>query len=197
MTIQQPIRREDDWFIGTDFVVRFYCMTGPPVTAAETAAVGATSIRVKPLLQAMASGAKVRFNAGGEAGPGVVATLSADAAAGAQSIAVSALPGAVQGGHVGYLVEDVSGDTLEWTVRAGAHEDAAALITKTTSAGITLADATNGIVDVATIDDDTVDGAGALRVQPGGYQHALKKTNAGAELVLAWGSAELQLAAAR
>jgi hypothetical protein len=198
MSIEQPITREDDWFVGTDFVFRFYCMTGPPVEATEPAAAAATSIKVKPLLQAIANETKVRFNAGGDAGPGVVATLSADAAAGAQTIAVSALGGAVQARHIGYQVEDITGDTLSWTVREDASEEAAALITKTTGAGVTTVDAANGIADVALVDDDTVNAtSGALIVQPGAYQHALKRTNAGAELVLAYGPAELQLAAAR
>lgn len=59
------------------------------------AAISATTILCEPLLAGIASGATIAFS------NGIVATLTSGAAAGARSLAVSALSGAIALGHVG------------------------------------------------------------------------------------------------
>jgi len=202
MSALQPIGFGFDkaWFLGEDKTLRFYVGTGEAVEVTERAVKNATTILVRPLLEPIASGAKVRFRPHGKNVAGVVATLSAAAAFGDTSLAVSALPGAVQTGFRGYAMEDITSWTLAWSLREGAYESAPALIAKATpsGSGINIFDGPNAIVDVAIADDDTVNsGTGALLLQPGTYQHALKRTNSGAETVLAFGPARLQLPSAR
>jgi len=198
MSMEQPIGFgvDEGWFAGEDKTFRFYVGTGEVVETRETAQKDATQILVKPLKEALISGAKVRFNAGGDGGAGVLATLSSAAAVGDMTLAVTALPGAVQATHKGYRVDNVNGFALAWTVREGAYESAPVLITKS-GASVIIVDGPEGVVDVVTVDDDTVDGTGALLLPPGTYQHALKRTDGGAETVLAYGPAKLQLSAAR
>ncbi len=88
------------------------------------------------------------------------------------------------------LAQDISGWTLEWVLRERPW-GTQALITKTTGAGITITNASGGVCEVAIADDDT------LSLPPGGYFHTLRRTNAGAETVLAFGDAVLQQPATR
>lgn len=66
------------------------------------AAAAATTILVEPISQAIASGATIVFS------NGVVATLTAPAAAGARSLTVSALSGAIPPGHTGEALINVA-----------------------------------------------------------------------------------------
>ena len=87
-------------------------------------------------------------------------------------------------------VQNISGWTLEWVLRERPW-GTQALITKTTSAGVTITNAAGGVCEVAVADDDTIN------LAPGAYFHTLRRTNAGAETVLAFGDAVLQQPATR
>lgn len=89
--------------------------------------------------------------------------------------------------------QDMTGWALEWVVRRSANSPTATF-TKTT--GATTIAISNGIgtSDLATVtvtDDDTVS------LVTGQYVHALRRTDAGSEVVLAFGTAELLKAATR
>ena len=195
MSIESPIREEDGWFVGEDKVIGpFYVMTGNNIIAAAAAAKSATTIQVVSLTEALSSGDKVRFGAGGGAGgsAGVVATLSAAAAIGDTSLAVNALPSAIAGNTVGRKVQDITAYTMEWVLRHG-PAGGSALLTKTPS----ITDAVNGICQVAIADADTADDSGTILIQPGDYYHTLRKTNTDDASVLAYGMAVLRLGATR
>lgn len=72
------------------------------VEVAADAASSATTLWVRPLLAALASGTQIVFT------NGVTATLSGSASAGARSLAVNALPGAIAAGHHGDAAINVS-----------------------------------------------------------------------------------------
>ena len=83
----------------------------------------------------------------------------------------------------GKTLQDITGWTLSWMLKAALTDlDAQALITKTTSSGITLVTPTSGVCVVTLADTDT-DG-----LDPGTYVHELKRTTAGSEGVLAYGT---------
>ena len=191
MSIEAPISKDLNLFVGEDKTLTFYVMSGSDITTAALAANGATAITVGPLTEALDSADKVRFGGGGGLGAGVVATLSAGAAIGDTSLAVDALPGAIASNTRGRKVQDITGYTLEWVLRTGPA--GSILLTKAP----TISDAANGICQVAISDDDTADDTGMILIQPGGYYHTLRKTNAGDASVLAFGPAVLQLAATR
>jgi hypothetical protein len=75
--------------------------------------------------------------------------------------------------------ESVAGWTAQFTVRGQA--DSTALITKTTSSGITVSDATNGVFQVSLSATD-------LTLTPGLYRFELTRTNPGAVYPIAEGS---------
>lgn len=183
MSRLSPILAGDHWFVGEDRVFRFYVVTGEKVKASALAANGATSISVDPLKEALANGDKVRFN-GGVAG--VVATLSAAAAIGATVLTVAALSGAVQKGEAGYKVQVITGWTLQWVLRTTPEAAAATLtVVPTINSGV------DGDCQVAVTDTDT------LALPPATYFHTLRRSDAGNEVVLAYGDAVLQRAATR
>lgn len=83
---------------------------------------------------------------------------------------------------------NITGWTLSWTLKRRAT-DAAALITKTTGGGgIALTTPVSGICTV-TIEDTDTDPLGPLS-----GVHELKRTNAGSEAVLSYGTLELKRA---
>jgi hypothetical protein len=79
--------------------------------------------------------------------------------------------------------QDITGWALSWMVkRRTADADASALVTKTTSSGITLTSASSGICSVSVSDTDIASiVAGTL------YHHELKRTDDGFETVLSYG----------
>lgn len=81
---------------------------------------------------------------------------------------------------------NITGWALEWVLYQGVSpkKGATALITKTTSAGITITNGAGGVcqVAIADTDTDTIDGDD----KPGYYQE-LRRTDAGLEDVLAYG----------
>ena len=183
MSRESDIPPQENWFIGEDRTFEYQAVTGKVAEATATAANGATSISVKPLREAISSGAKVRFP------DGILATLSAAASVGDESLTVSALAGAVQKGAKGYAVQDISAWTLEWVLREGPA--GAVQITKTVGSGITLTDAANGVLQVAIADSDT------LTMSPKTYFYTLRRTGDGNEVVLAFGDAVLRQPATR
>jgi hypothetical protein len=88
--------------------------------------------------------------------------------------------------------QNITGWALSYTwKRAKTDADADAVLTKTTSNGITLTTPTDGVCTIAIADTDT-DGLVART-----YWHELKRTDAGSETVLTTGTVELQQAAHR
>lgn len=80
---------------------------------------------------------------------------------------------------------DLTGQALSWMLKASLNDpDASALVTKTTSAGITLTDPTNGVCTVTLAAADTVD------LDPGTYHHELKRTSPSS--VLTYGTCVLR-----
>ena len=90
--------------------------------------------------------------------------------------------------------QTMTGWALEWVVRRLSPATATAVLTKNTSGGTIVISSGSGTDDRATVtvtDDDT------LNLPAGTYYHALRRTDAGNEQVLAFGTAELQTAATR
>lgn len=82
---------------------------------------------------------------------------------------------------------DITGWALSWRFKRRVDDpDGAALITKTTGSGIALTTPASGICTV-TIDDTDTDRLGRVD-----GVHELKRTDAGSEVVLAYGPALLQ-----
>jgi len=79
---------------------------------------------------------------------------------------------------------NITGWTLQFTVRK-AYGDAAALITKTTGAGITITDATNGVFTVSIASADTLD------LEQRAYVFDIQRTNSGNRTVLTIGNLTL------
>jgi hypothetical protein len=190
MSVYAPIRVSDNWFVGEDRVFDFYITTTPHMKAATTVALAATTIQLlAPLKEALISGDKVRFAAEGEAG--VVVTLTADAVVGATSLTVSATTGIIPAHTTGRKVQrGIDTWAKEWVLRAGV-EAAAATLTKTTGSGLATTDEPNGVERLTLTDTDT------LTLADQGYVHALRRTDDGNEVVLAYGEAVLQKAATR
>jgi len=188
MSIEQNITGVAGWHIGEDKVLRFYVTQGVDVEVAQDAADGALSISVKRLKAAFATNAKLRFMREGEEG-GVVATLSAAAALGDEILTVAALASPLKAASIGRQVRDISSDTIAYIV---SDRPAGAKLINKSGGAITKPDATNGVVDVAIADDDTVDETtDALKVESGTYYHNLLKTDEGDEQVLVYGMATL------
>ena len=83
--------------------------------------------------------------------------------------------------------QDITGWTLSWMLKANLTDlDASASLTKTTSSGITLTTPTSGICTVSIADTDTDSLAAGL------YYHELKRTTAGSETILSYGTCLLQ-----
>lgn len=184
MSIEAPVRRQDNFFLGEDRTLRFYITKGQPIVMGAKAPEGATSLTVEPLKEALANGTKVRF-------PGdVVVTLSAAAGVGATSLSTSAISGTLYQGQVGRVISDVTNWTFEWVLRDWSG-GSSALITKNSASGVTIVDATNGVVDVTISDSDT------LSLAEGEYFHTLRRTNDGAEVILAFGPFVLRQPATR
>ena len=84
---------------------------------------------------------------------------------------------------------DITGYALSWMVKRNASDaDADALVTYTTASGITIAGTFNATpasntqrATVAVVDTDT------HNLPPGLYRYELKRTDAGAETILAFG----------
>lgn len=93
----------------------------------------------------------------------------------------------------GSTPQNITGWTLSWMLKRNLGDaDAAALITKTTAGGaIALTTPLSGICTV-TIEDVDTDA-----LTPGTYRHELKRTNAGTETVLSYGTCVLKQAVHR
>ncbi len=191
MSIEAPISKDFNFFVGEDKTITFYVMTGNDITTTALAAKSAVAISVAPLSEALGSGNKVRFGGGGGVGAGIVATLSGAAAIGDTSLAVDALSGAIVSNTIGRKVQDITGYTFEWILRTAPA--GSILLTKTPA----ITSATNGICQVTISDDDTADDTGMVLIQPGAHYHTLRKTNAGDASILAFGPAVLRLATTR
>ena len=87
-------------------------------------------------------------------------------------------------------VQVITGWALSWMVKAAKTDaDAAAKVTKTTVSGITITNGAGGICQVAVSDDDIAALAGGTL-----YHHELKRTDAGLETVLSFGTFRLRQA---
>jgi len=176
MALEANIEVIDDWFIGEDKTLTFYITTGKSIRVREGAAAGDTTIKVDALKELLPTSTKIRFG-------GQVVTLSAEADIGDTTVAVSALAGAIPRGSILRKVQDVTGWSFSWRMKATPGTTA-----NTLSKTPAISDADDGIV-VVTIEDTDTDA-----LNPTKYYHALWRTNAGAETVLAYGSATLRRA---
>lgn len=87
----------------------------------------------------------------------------------------------------GSTAEDITGWSLSWMLKRNKRDaDADALITKTTGDGIALTTPESGVCTVSVADTETED------LRGGRYYHELKRTDAGSEAVLSYGSAQVQ-----
>ena len=92
----------------------------------------------------------------------------------------------------GVTAQNLTGWSLSYTwKRQLSDADSAAVLTKTTSAGIALTDPVNGICTVSIADTDT----DAVTART--YWHELKRTDAGSETILTTGSVYLRQAVHR
>lgn len=81
--------------------------------------------------------------------------------------------------------QDITGWSLEWTVRDGASYPSPLILKTTGGAGITLTTPLQGEGEIAIADTDTAS------MSPGKYWHRLKRTTAGSEQVEVHGEAYL------
>jgi hypothetical protein len=83
--------------------------------------------------------------------------------------------------------QDITGWSLSWMVkRRKTDADADAIVTKTVSAGIALTTPLSGVCTVTVTDTDIADIRGGVL-----YYHELKRTDAGFETVLSYGTLTL------
>ena len=90
--------------------------------------------------------------------------------------------------------QTMTGWALEWVLRRLSPSSSTAVLTKNTSGGTIVISSGSGTDDRATVtvtDDDT------LNIPAGTYHYAIRRTDAGNEQVLAFGTAELQAVATR
>lgn len=93
-------------------------------------------------------------------------------------------------------MQDVAGWALEWRLRKMIDSDAVLLTRTTGGSTITISGTYNAVpatntqrINVLIEDTDTDN------LQPGNYQYALKRTTAGSETILAYGTVTLKKAA--
>ena len=98
------------------------------------------------------------------------------------------------GAYVSGTPEDVAGWALAFAVRTSDTTPASPVLSKSTSAGITITgtyDASHASntqrVRVAIADTDTYSDLGVVLVAPKTYRYSLKRTDAGSEKTLAFG----------
>lgn len=155
-------------FAGDDKTLVFHVVTGPEIQTTAAAATGATSLLVRPLEEAIADEAKVRFG-------NLVVTLSAAAKVGDTSLAVDAIDGSIGRGERGRKVQDLTGFTVELTIEN--PSTSAALLTKAP----TVTSAANGVCQAAITDTETGTTLGA-----GSYMCRLRRTNDGFETTMVY-----------
>jgi hypothetical protein len=84
-------------------------------------------------------------------------------------------------------LQNITAWTLSWMLKSSLDDaDNLALLTKTTTSGITMTAPTSGVCTVTIADTDTD------ALQPGKYWHELKRTDAGSEVVLCQGRCVLK-----
>jgi hypothetical protein len=84
-------------------------------------------------------------------------------------------------------LQNITSWSLSWMLKEHLSDaDNVALLTKTTSSGITLTTPTSGVCTVSIADTDTDS------IVPGRYYHELKRTDAGNETVLSHGRCVLR-----
>lgn len=177
----------DFWSVGRDAVLEFRVSSGEDVEVAQSFLLAATSITVKPLLEAIANGAKVRFG-------NLVVTLSADAAVGATTLAVTATAGGAQSGTKGKKCENITGQAYEFVIRETAAGDV--ILSKSTVSGIVLSAPTEGVYQVTLARADTISGSSIL-IDPAEYYYTTGRTDAGFRIPVAEGIIDLTLKATR
>ena len=90
---------------------------------------------------------------------------------------------------------DITGYTFQFVVRPE-EKSSTVNLSKASGSGITITNASGGVLEVAIDAADTSDGTDPV-FSPGTLYYTLKRTNAGEFQVLAYGTAELQLGATR
>lgn len=189
--VNHGFENDDAWFIGEDKTFRYYVRQGAKIIPTATAAKAGTSISVKPLAEDITDEAVIRFRIPGGDGPGILATVDGAHVVGDQALAVDALPGNISAEAVGRKVLDMTGVAMEWVMRDGATGTALLSITPTEQD-------TEGVVDAVIADTLTLSEDGATILIPAGrYPFAFRQTTDDDEQVLAYGEAQLRLAAVR
>ena len=193
-----PIEDSDNWFIGEDRTLDFYCVQGAPIVLTATTPSGGTTLAVEPLEEALADNTVLRFivprNRPLPDRLVAVTVGGGGAAAGATTVTVDAITAHLRPTNgAGYRVLNMTGYALEWVVR-DTPGGATAHISKTTGGGSIVVGDGLGTGDKATVtiaDTDTDD------LPPRSYFHTLKRTTADNETVLAHGPALLKEAGTR
>lgn len=165
---------------GQDLTIEFRIRSHEWVQLTADAAGGATSLSVKPLAYALASGAKLLF------GQNYVVTLSSAADAGDVTVVVTATDGPLKAGDYGQMLRDLTGYTIAMEVLAN-RGDALPVITLS-GGDVTLATQSSilrGVVDVALAAADTID------LNKGEYYFSLWKTDSGTKRPLSEGDFEI------
>lgn len=178
--MNQPLVREDAIAKGQDWVIEFRVLSAEGVELAADAVTGATSLAVKVLEDSFLTGDMLLF------GKNTVITLSGPAAAGATTVAVTAIPGPLGSGQRGRKIRDLTGFTMEFEVLEG-FGDATPVIA-TGAVSITPATQTGtdrGKVQVAGL------AATTTSLAPKRYAYALWRTNAGSKRPLAFGDFDI------
>lgn len=160
-------------FAGDDQVVDFFVTTGAPIEVDEAAAVGATSITVKPLQEPIAAGAHVRWGQ-------LIAVLAANAQVGATTLSVTTLSGSLYQGQIGRKAQDVTGFTFEFT--AALPPSSTVLLTK----ALEIQDEDNGVARLTLTDEDT-----GTTLSGREYSYRARRTDDGYESTIAYGALTL------
>lgn len=179
----------DYWTVGRDAVLEFSVVTGEPITVREAALVGATTLYTYPLLEAVASGSKLRFG-------NLVVVTTADAAVDALTLSVVALTSYIAAASVGKVIPDISGWALECVIREDPNE--AVVLNKTTgNGGIVISGPTVGMFQVLLNRADTWDDNEGILLAPDEYHYTAGRTDAGLTGPICDGVITLSLTATR
>jgi hypothetical protein len=175
--------------IGNDVTIQRFVTTGPAIKVTGQCNAGDLFLVVEPLVDALLNDDMVRFGQ-------VVATLSADAPAGSTALAIDALAGFLTPGMVGGKVQDITGWTIEMSWRRDPTQlSSAILLSKVTGGGgIVRTNEPLGVYEYLIARGDTVNiGDDSIKIGPGAYYYAERRTDAGAYTPLAEGPLQIYL----
>lgn len=150
--------------VGQDLTIQVRVLAPEKVRLIDPALVGATSLNVDPIEDALSNGEKLLFR------KNIEVTLAADAAAGSTSLTVVAITSPLQSGLIGQKIRDITGYTISLEVLA-TPADATALVSK----DFTLVTPTSGIAQASILAADIDD------LTPASYYWTAWRTNTGSK----------------